>query len=93
MCIKFNLFVIFSQLTAVGPTGASGDGAQCPVDQEYSIGIGLVPIPRRRTVERSVLGKVDKVIPAIENLARVIDTTYIFSYLHVVNNLGWVMLF
>lgn len=60
----------------VGPTGVTGDAAQCPVVLEYRIDIGLVPIPRQRMVEHSVLGIIAKVTTATDKLAQVKHTLY-----------------
>lgn len=58
------------QFQVVGLTGVTGVAAQCPVVLEYSIDIGLVPIPRQRLVEHSVLGIIAKATPATEKIAQ-----------------------
>lgn len=60
----------------VGLTGVTGVAAQCPVVLEYSIDIGLVPIPRQRLVEHSVLGIIAKATSATEKIAQVKHKLY-----------------
>ena len=58
----------------VGPTGVAGAAAQSPVVLEYSIDIGLAPIPRQRLVEHSVLGIIAKATSATDKIALVKHT-------------------
>ena len=59
------------QFRVVGPTGVTGVAALCPVALEYSIDIGLVPIPRQLLVEHSVLGTIAKATSATGKIAQV----------------------
>lgn len=59
-----------------GPTGVAGGAALWPVDLEYCIGTGLVPIPRQPMVDHSVLDMIEKVTTAIEKPAQVKHLLY-----------------
>lgn len=66
--LAMRIFLV--QFRVVGPTGVTGVAAQCPVALEYSIDIGLVPIPRQLLVEHSVLGTIAKATSATGNIAQ-----------------------